>query len=152
MILAASAVCFGKMTGVPFTVECRLGRLVEVRLLAMREPDVTVLQEAMRGAFVQVGRKVVICTDLRGIGLLSPTMADLMIGVLAKSNAHLERSAFLLLPEGALFHLQAERVVREAKSAVRRTFRDPRSLVAWLDDVLDDPERARVRAFLSVDE
>jgi hypothetical protein len=72
--------------------------------------------------------------------------------VLAKSNAHLERSAFLLLPEGALFHLQAERVVREAKSAVRRTFRDPRSLVAWLDDVLDDPERARVRAFLSVDE
>jgi hypothetical protein len=90
MILAASAVCFGKMTGVPFTVECRLGRLVEVRLLAMREPDVAVLQEAMRGAFVQVGRKVVICTDLRGIGLLSPTMADLMIGVLAKSNPHLE--------------------------------------------------------------
>lgn len=140
------------MTSVPFTVECRAGRLIEVRLLAVRQAaDVARLEEAMRGAFLrQAGRKVVICTDLRVVGLLSPTMADLMIGVLAKTNAYIERSAMLLPQEGAAFHLQAERVVREAKNAARRTCRDARELLAWLGEVLDDAERARVRAFLGV--
>jgi hypothetical protein len=69
-------------------------------------------------------------------------MADLMIGVLQRDNAHIERSAILLPAEGAAFHLQAERVVREAKNDARRTFRDARKLGAWLDRVLDHGERA----------
>jgi hypothetical protein len=138
------------MTNVPFTVECRVGRVVEARLRALRDAnDVAGWQEAMRAAFVQARRKCVVCADLRAINLLSPPVADLMIGVLEKGNAHLDRSAILVPLEGASFHLQAERAVREARNPARRTFRDPREMAAWLDEVLDDTERARVRAFLA---
>jgi len=71
--------------------------------------------------------------------------------VLAKGNPYLERSAILLPAEGAAFHLQAARLVRESKSADRRAFREPEEMAAWLDEVLDEGERAGVRAFLSED-
>jgi hypothetical protein len=134
-----------------FTVECSdVGRVVEARLMTLRDADdVAQFEMAMRAAFVRVQRKCVICADVRGIALLSPTVSDLMIDVLAKGNPHLERSAILLPTTGALFHLQAERLVRESNNADRRTFRDARQMAAWLDDILDDAERARVRAFLA---
>ena len=135
-----------------FTVECRVGRVVEARLMTLRDADdVTQFELAMRAAFVRVQRKCVTCADVRAIALLSPTVSDLMIGVLAKGNPYLERSAILLPATGALFHLQAERLVRESKSADRRSFRKPQDMAAWLDEVLDDAERAGVRAFLSED-
>ncbi len=113
--------------------------------------DVTQFEMAMRTAFVQLRRKCVICSDVRAFTLLSPTVSDLMIGVLAKGNPYLERSAILLPAKGAAFHLQAERLVRESRSADRRTFREPQEMAAWLDEVLDEGERAGVRAFLSED-
>jgi hypothetical protein len=141
--------------GVPnpaFTVECRVGRVVEARLMTLRDADdVTQFELAMRAAFVRLQRKCVICADVRAFTLLSPTVSDLMIAVLAKGNPYLERSAILLPAKGAAFHLQAERLVRESKSADRRTFREPQEMKAWLDEVLDEGERARVRAFLSED-
>jgi hypothetical protein len=133
-----------------FTVGCRVGRLVEARLMTLRDSDdVTQFGMAMRAAFMRLRRKCVICADVRAFTLLSPTVSDLMIGVLAKGNPYLERSAILLPAEGAAFHLQAERLVRESKSPDRRTFREPQEMAAWLDEVLDDGERAGARAFLS---
>jgi hypothetical protein len=135
-----------------FTVECRVGRVVEARLMTLRDADdVTQFAMAMRAAFMQLQRKCVICADVRAFTLLSPTVSDLMIGVLAKGNPYLERSAILLPAEGAAFHLQAARLVRESKSADRRAFREPEEMAAWLDEVLDEGERAGVRAFLSED-
>ena len=135
-----------------FTVECRVGRVVEARLMTLRDADdVTQFAMAMRAAFMQLQRKCVICADVRAFTLLSPTVSDLMIGVLAKGNPYLERSAILLPAEGAAFHLQAARLVRESKSADRRAFRKPEEMAAWLDEVLDEGERAGVRAFLSED-
>ncbi|MGO9836654.1 MAG: hypothetical protein ACLP1X_20860 [Polyangiaceae bacterium] len=133
-----------------FTVECRVGRVVEARLMTLRDAaDVTQFGMAMRAAFVRLQRKCVICADVRAFTLLSPTVSDLMVGVLANGNPHLERSAILLPTKGAAFHLQAERLVRESKSADRRTFNKPQEMAAWLGEILDDAERARVRAFLS---
>jgi hypothetical protein len=135
-----------------FTDECRVGRVVEARLMTLRDADdVTQFEMAMRAAFVRLRHKCVICADVRAIALLSPTVSDLMIGVLAKGNPHLERSAILLPAAGAAFYLQAERVLRESKSADRRMFTTPPEMAAWLDEVLDEGERARVRAFLSED-
>jgi hypothetical protein len=137
---------------VAFTVECSVGRVVEARLMTLRDADdVTQFELAMRAAFMRARRKCVICADVRAVTLLSPTVSDLMIGVLAKGNPHLERSAILLPAKGAAFHLQAERLVRESKCADRRTFHNPQEMAAWLDEVLDDAERARVRVFLSED-
>jgi hypothetical protein len=59
-----------------------------------------------------------------------------------KGNPHLERNAILLPAKGAAFHLKAERLVRESKSPDRRAFRLPQEMAAWLDEVLDDGERA----------
>ncbi len=93
-----------------FTVECRVGRVVEARLMTLRDADdVTQFEMSMRAAFMRLRRKCVICADVRAISLLSPTVLDLMIGVLANGNPHLERSAILLPVQGAAFHLQAER-------------------------------------------
>jgi hypothetical protein len=134
-----------------FTVECRVGRVVEARVMTLRDADdVSQFGLAMRAEFMRARRKCVICADVRGIALLSPTVSDLMIGVLASGNPHLERSTLLLPVTGAAFHLQAERIVRDSKCDDRRTFRNPHELAAWLDEVLDDAERARVRAFLSI--
>jgi len=113
--------------------------------------DVTQFRMAMRAEFTRALRKCVICADVRAITLLSPTVSDLMIGVLASGNPYLERSTILLPAKGAAFHLQAERIVRDSKCDDRRTFRNPHEMAAWLDEVLDDAERARVRAFLSED-
>jgi hypothetical protein len=135
-----------------FTVECNVGRVVEARVMTLRNADdVTQFAMAMRAEFMRSRRKCVICADVRAITLLSPTVADLMIGVLANGNPHLERSTILLPAKGAAFHLQAERLVRDSKCADRRTFRNPQEMVASLDEVLDDAERARVRVFLSED-
>jgi len=141
-----------RVSNAAFTVECRVGRVVEARLMTLRDADdVTQFAMAMRAAFMQLQRKCVICADVRAFTLLSPTVSDLMIGVLAKGNPYLERSAILLPAEGAAFHLQAARLVRESKSADRRAFREPEEMAAWLDEVLDEGERAGVRAFLSED-
>jgi hypothetical protein len=144
--------CYRRI-GVPspaFTVECNVGRVVEARVLTLRDAeDVTQFAMAMRAEFMRSRRKCMICADVRTITLLSPIVSDLMIGVLASGNAHLERSAILLPATGAAFHLQAERLVRDSKCADRRTFRNPQEMAAWLDEVLDDAERVRVRAFLS---
>jgi hypothetical protein len=141
--------------GVPhptFTIECNVGRVIEARVTTLRDAgDVTQFAMAMRAEFVRARRKCVICADVRAITLLSPTVSDLMIDVLAKGNPHVERSTILLPAEGAAFHLQAERLVRDSKCADRRTFRDSHAMAIWLDEVLDDAERARVRAFLSED-
>ena len=126
--------------------------LTEARVMTLRDADdVTQFGMAMRAEFMRATRKCVICADVRAIALLSPTVSDLMIGVLAKGNPYLERSAILLPATGALFHLQAERLVRESKSVNRRSFHKPQDMAAWLDEVLDDAERAGVRAFLSED-
>jgi hypothetical protein len=133
-----------------FTVECNVGRVVEARVMTLRNADdVTQFAMAMRAEFMRARRKCMICADVRAIALLSPTVSDLMIGVLANGNPHLERSAILLPAKGAAFHLQAERLVRDSKCADRRTFRNPQEMAAWLGEVLDDGERARVWAFLS---
>jgi hypothetical protein len=135
-----------------FTVECNVGRVIEARVMTLRDADdVTQFAMAMRAEFLRAPRKCVICADVRAIALLSPTVSDLMIGVLARGNPYLERSTILLPTKGAAFHLQAERIVRDSKCDDRRTFRNPHEMAAWLDEVLDDAERARVRAFLSED-
>jgi hypothetical protein len=136
-----------------FSVECNVGRVIEARVLTLSNADdVTQFAMAMRAEFMRARRKCVICADVRTISLLSPTVSDLMIGVLANGNPHLERSAILLPAQGAAFHLQAERLVRDSKCADRRTFRNPQEMAAWLEEVLDDEEGARVRAFLSQDD
>ena len=131
-----------------FTVDCKVGRLVEARLYLLQSADeVTVFQAAMRDVFRRAGPRSIICADWRAASLLAPEVADAMIGLLRVGNAFFERSAILLGQDKALFNMQVERVVREAANPSRRTFRDPLKMRRWLAEVLDNAEIRRMNEF-----
>jgi hypothetical protein len=134
----------------PFTVENRIGRVLEARLFAPRTVDeVEAFRERLRAAFAVAGDRCLICADWRGANLLAPPVADALVGLLRRGNRHFERSA-VLLPEGSpLFALQVDRVVREAANPARRTFVAARVLCAWLGETATDAEKKRMTAFLS---
>jgi hypothetical protein len=60
-----------------FTVECNVGRVIEARVMTLRDADdVTQFAMAMRAEFLRAPRKCVICADVRAIALLSPTVSE----------------------------------------------------------------------------
>ncbi|MCU1282970.1 MAG: hypothetical protein JWM53_6516 [bacterium] len=132
-----------------FTAEIRVGRLLEVR---MRSP--LPLHEAQ--ALVAEIRRLVKGTrapslgviDLRGVRLLDPDVVDFLGELMRRDNPWLARNAFVLAEAGAIKTLQVERMLKEGGSASRRGFRQRKEAEAWLGEALDEPERARLRAFL----
>jgi hypothetical protein len=135
-----------------FTVEHRVGRLIETRTAQLSSLD-EIAQFGARfrtiAATLPADRPVVIVGDYRGMRILSPDVAERFVGMLTAANPRVERSAILCSPDHATALLQIERTVKQAGSASRRTFRDARELVAWLGEVLGAEERARAAAFLA---
>jgi hypothetical protein len=133
-------------------VECRVGRLVEARLLAPRTPEqIADFAEALRKTFTAIGAPCVICADWRQTTLLAPKVADSLVALLRSGNAHFERSAILLPNDSALFTLQVERVIREASHPARRAFRQAPAMREWLAETLDAAETRRLHEFLTDD-
>ena len=131
-----------------FSAECSVGRLVEARLVWVNDAtDVQRFLEEMRLAFKLAGSSV-ICADWRRALVLPPSASDALLELLRQGNRHFVRSAILLAPENAVFGLQVERLVREAGSPARRTFRDPEPLLAWLREILTPLEIARAEDFI----
>src|SRR4051794_35037176 len=131
-----------------YTADCRVGRLVEARLYTLQTVDeVTAFQSAMRDAFRRAGPRSVICADWRAATLLAPDVADALMGLLRVGNAYFERSAILLGKDQAIFGMQVERVVREAASPTRRTFRDTLKMREWLAEVREVDEIRRMNEF-----
>jgi len=92
-------------------------------------------------------RSIVGITDLRGANVFPTDLADRIVSFLRQDNSALERGAFLA-GEGAVFAMQLERVLRDAKNARRRIFRDRREAEAWLGEVLSKEEQRGLNAFL----
>ncbi len=131
-----------------FTVDCKVGRLVEARLFQLQNAEeVAIFQAAMRDVFRKAGPKSVVCADWRPAGVLAPDVAEGISSLLRVGNAFFERSAILLGQDQALFGMQVERVVREANNPARRTFRDPLKMRKWLAEVLDAEEVRRMNDF-----
>jgi hypothetical protein len=133
-----------------FTLECRVGCLVETRVMTMRsKEDVAALTEA----FAQVARsyptmRFVICGDYRRFSLLAPAVAEQFLGMFRQANPRVRRSGVLVTNESPTAALQVERIVSEAAHPERRAFRSSALCEAWLDDALTPEERTRMRAFL----
>jgi hypothetical protein len=133
----------------PYSVECRVGRLVEARLWTPKTVvAVAMFAETLRRLFSTLSSKCVICADWRSANLLSPEVADALAELFRRGNPYLERSGVLLSSRNALFQLQVDRVVREAGSEARRTFLLAHEMRAWLGEVLVDAERKRMSEFL----
>lgn len=126
-----------------------VGRLVEVRIVSpVHEADMPGVAAQTSAVIGSIDRHFVAVVDLRQARLFAQPVVDAFIQVLGATNPMLERSAFVIGGESAVFGLQIERAIITARNPARRAFRDPRELTTWLDEVLDAPERARLRAFL----
>jgi len=132
-----------------YTVENPAGRLVTFRVTPPVDDGNAVSAAAdLRSAILGVEGPVIVCSDLRGARTFAPWTAQRFIGVMKLDNIKIERSALLLGADKAAVLLQIERMVREAASPARRTFRDGSELAAWLAPLLDERERAALEAFL----
>jgi hypothetical protein len=125
-----------------------VGRLVEVRFASpLTLEEVRQFAGEHHAIIKRLARKYVGAVDLLQADVFPVPVAETLIQLLSGVAPQLERTAFLIR-ESAVFALQVERVIRNSNHPDRRVFRDPESLHAWLGEVLDVQEQARLTKFL----
>jgi hypothetical protein len=131
-----------------YVVERRVGRLVEFRISSPVSLEEAVDWGHDHDRVVRsVGGAYVCFVDLVDATIFPPDIVDRYVSTM-KSEHALLRTATLLNPSPT-FGMQIQRMIREAKSPDRRTFRDPPELAVWLGEVLTAPERARLSELLA---
>jgi len=131
-----------------FTYECRVGRLVEIRLgspLSIR--DIEEMARRARALLFARTERVVCAVDMRELSVLAPEVTDAVLSSLRSASDRVERTGVLLPMGSQALALQIERLHREAGNPNRRTFRASSDLVRFLADVVSLQERARLVAF-----
>lgn len=133
-----------------YTVERRVGRLLEMRLLFGVSQEHTQRFLARVGAVLSTSREpLVLCVDLRDSRLFPPEISEQILSFMRTMNPYVERSALLVGGQSAMFGLQIERLVRGGAHPSRRTFRDPEAATRWLAQVLTPAEQERLRHFVA---
>jgi len=77
--------------------------------------------------------------------LFQPEEARLLKRIMELDNSRLLRSAIYFGSNSATLLLQMERLIREAASPARKTFRDPQKLISWMSEVATSDEEQRIR-------
>jgi hypothetical protein len=131
----------------PFTLACRVGRLVEVRVgtFTAREQ----LQQ-MQIAFADLLARLkgpVACVDLRLARVLPSDLADASLGVMRSDNRLFQLIAVLVT--SPMLALQIARLTREANNPRRKMFETVGELELWLKPHLGQAERQRLHDFLA---
>ncbi|HEU4408197.1 MAG TPA: hypothetical protein VFS43_23240 [Polyangiaceae bacterium] len=112
------------------------------------DEDVQSFAKHARAVVGQAKRPLVFCTDLRRARVFPQSVADALVWVMRMDNPNSERNG-LLLADRSLFARQVERMRLEAKGANRRAFYQRDELAAWLEPLLEQPERERLALFLA---
>jgi hypothetical protein len=132
----------------PWTVEKLTGRVVEIFVRRLESKfEVGRFSQAIYDLAVKT-RGAILVVDLRTPVVFPTDVANAVIDLMVRVNAVREKTAILLSSEHAIFGLQLGRLAKQAGDPKRRTFTDPVPLIAWLDEVLSNEERARIREFL----
>jgi hypothetical protein len=132
-----------------WSVDCKVGRLVEIRIWSPVTLAETDLWGAAHDAVIaSVDGPYVCFVDLVDATVFPP---DVVAGYVKtmKNEERLVRTG-TLLNESATFGMQIQRMIREANNPERRAFREPRELFDWLGEKLDRHERDRLRDLLRV--
>jgi hypothetical protein len=125
------------------------GRLVTFRVVPpVDDANAEAAARALRAAVTAIPGPVLICSDVSEARTFSDRTVQQFVSLMKADNPKVERSAFLLDPGAATFALQLERMVREASSPARRTFREARALTEWLLPLLTPQEAEALEAFL----
>jgi hypothetical protein len=132
-----------------FSVDCKIGRLVEARPFALRVvEDAARFEGAERDVVSRLAREPVLCADWRAADTFPPDVADRLLATLGRPKPRFERLGVLISRARAPFSLQVEETLRAAADPSRRSFRDAAELKAWLSGALDLAERNRMHDFL----
>jgi hypothetical protein len=124
-----------------------VGRLLESRFVSPMSAEELKDFERQRAALRErTSRERVVVMDFRRAAVLPPELADGLAGLLHGPNPALLRNGVLV--STAVMAMQLQRIVREADNDCRRVFRERRELEAWLGEILDAGERARLKQFL----
>ena len=134
-----------------FTVESRVGRLLEARIESLRTLD---RANAYSDAIAQVVQRapghepMILCADHRAVAIYPQPVADQLASLFGAMNRRLLRIALLVAPTNATLSMQLGRIVREANNPDRRVFLVPAEAEAFLGEVLTGSERTRLARFL----
>jgi hypothetical protein len=130
------------------------GKLISVRLSSPVTPlEVAEMRLKITATIGRLKMPFVGVTDLRSAAVFPGEMADQFAEFLRQDGPYVERTGLLIgASSGAIFHLQVERIVRDANNPRRRVFRDRLPLENWLGEVLSPPERRALANFLDTTE
>jgi hypothetical protein len=132
----------------PFYLECRVGRLVEVRPEGLHSlADLSAIFSAIGQLRRAAPGPGIYCVDWRRLRVLSPEVAETLASSMREGNPHTLRSAALTSAQATL-GLQLDRLIRETNHPSRRIFREAEPMLAWLAQVTTPEEQARAKQFL----
>jgi hypothetical protein len=137
-----------------FTVEVRVGRLLEARIEALRTLERAAAYVDAFSAALQrsrPGTPLILCADHRAVAIYPQPVADKLASLFGMMNTRLARIALLVSPTNATLSMQLGRIVREANNPDRRVFLVPTEAAAFLGEVLTSAERTRLARFLRID-
>ena len=135
---------------------CRMvvGRLLEIDVAAgyRTVADVDAMIAATQASLEAVPepRRVVTAANWSACKLFTPEVSERAVRMLLRTNPRTERSAIFHESAQPTSVLQVFRLIKEADAPFRRVFTERGAMCAWLDEVLDAEERARLRVFLNV--
>jgi hypothetical protein len=132
-----------------YSIENHVGRLIEARLATpFTAAEVEACISTIRMTIMGISQKVVFTVDTTGVDVLPPESADKFLAMMRADNPRVERTGYLLPPTSAIVGLQLERMIRDARSPARRTFRNPAHMEVWLSEVLNAREQEQLRKFM----
>lgn len=134
-----------------FTVERRVGCVIEARVFRIRTPDEATRYARALATVVSstpLELKPILCADHRPVVVYSQPVTDRLTELFVSMNTRLQRIAILVSPTNAVLSMQLGRIVRQAGNEHRRLFTLASQALAHLSPVLDPLESARVRDFL----
>ena len=132
-----------------FSVDVKVGRLLEVRLVApVTVVDIDVIRARLGLFFKTFPGKLVACGDFSRADVFPAEVASRVLETFKHDNPKIERSGILVSPS-AIFSLQLERLVSQANNPARRCFSEPAELRAFLSVILAPEEQARLALYLS---
>ena len=128
------------------TIEHHAGRLIEIRqtgLVTMEE--ISANNAKMGGILGKIGRPVFVAADWRGIRILAPEVAEVLLGIMQTNMV--DRTG-VLLDSSAIIGLQLERIFRQVGSKNQIACRTAVQLESWFDAALSRAEKDALRRFL----
>jgi hypothetical protein len=132
-----------------FTVEQKVGRLVEARVFRLStRADVEDYGRAF-APFANLRPAAVLMADHRPARVYSPEVAQDLVTMFEGLNRVWEKAALLVSPNNATLAIQLQRLVRESRNESRRVFLDQRECEVFLSTALDEAGRSRLQTFLS---